>query len=154
MELSTNRETPIDISLLVAIADKNLKRPPESEYQAIMEAGVGDEPAPVSDGMEPLRVAVVDCIDMLSDQDKFIIEAVHYEQVTYEELGYRLGVSNVHAWRLAKSALDNLKQLLEMHETIREYLGRDEELEQWDEKTAADGKNSLTPKKLEKSKTN
>lgn len=78
------------------------------------------------DGLEKLqnlREAIMDCIDDLSDKDRFIIEAVNYEKITYEQLGERLGCSNVHAWRQAKTAMNNLRQLLLKTPEVQEYLG-------------------------------
>jgi len=73
-------------------------------------------------GLEELRDAVKDAIEYLSPQDRFIIEAVFYEQVTYEVLGERLGVSNVHAWRLANAAKKNLQTRLLTNEYVNDYL--------------------------------
>jgi RNA polymerase sigma factor (sigma-70 family) len=83
-----------------------------------------------SNDLEDLRDAVKDAIDYLSPQDIFIIEAIYYEQVTYEVLGERLGVSNVHAWRLTKTAIKNLQERLLSNEYVTDYLnlgGADEE---------------------------
>ena len=118
MELN-NREVPFDIDDLIAIS---LKPRPENEWQALMEAAPGYEPIQPKDVLQPLREAVADCIDMLSEQDRMIIDAFNSERITYDELGKRLGTSLTHAWRLRKAAYKNLEQLLLMHGTIRNYL--------------------------------
>jgi len=77
-----------------------------------------------------MATIVKDCVEYLCPQDRFIIEAIYYEQVTYEVLGERLGVSNVHAWRLAKTAIKNLQCQLLTNEYVTDYLdlgGGDEE---------------------------
>lgn len=114
-----NREVPFLIDDLLAIT---VPPRPEDEYQALMEAVPGDEPAESKDILQPIREAVADCIDMLSEQDRFIIDAMNSEQITYDELGKRLGISLTHAWRLRNAAYKNLEQILERHETIRQYL--------------------------------
>lgn len=88
-----------------------------------MEAGPGQTIQTSNDEIESLRNIVVYCIDMLSEQDRFIIEAINYEQVTYDQLGKRLGCSNVHAWRLKQDAYKNLMTLLLEHSVIKDYLG-------------------------------
>jgi DNA-directed RNA polymerase specialized sigma24 family protein len=117
-----NREVPFLIDDLLAIT---VPPRPEDDWQALMEAVPGDEPMQSKDALQPLREAVADCIDMLSEQDSFIINAMNSEQITYDELGKRLGVSLTHAWRLRNAAYKNLEQLLERHEVIRQYLRLD-----------------------------
>ena len=117
-----NREVPFLIDDLLAISV-----PPraEDDWQALMEAVPGDEPVASKDALQPLREAVADCIDMLSEQDSFIINAMNSEQITYDELSKRLGVSLTHAWRLRNAAYKNLEQILERHAVIRQYLRLD-----------------------------
>jgi DNA-directed RNA polymerase specialized sigma24 family protein len=117
-----NREVPFLIDDLLAIT---VPPRPEDDWQALMEAVPGDEPVQSKDALQPLREAVADCIDMLSEQDSFIINAMNSEQITYDELGKRLGVSLTHAWRLRNAAYKNLEQILERHEVIRQYLRLD-----------------------------
>lgn len=69
------------------------------------------------------KEAVIDCIEMLTEQDQFIINAIIYEGLNYRMLSERLGVSTAHAWRLYHDALDNMKQLLLFDERITSYLG-------------------------------
>lgn len=56
--------------------------------------------------------AVAAALAQLSDESKFILMAIFYEQIPYEELGQRLGVSKTHAWRLTNKAKEELKGLL------------------------------------------
>jgi DNA-directed RNA polymerase specialized sigma24 family protein len=117
-----NREVPFLIDDLLAIT---IPPRPEDDWQALMEAVPGNEPAESKATLQPLREAVADCIDMLSEQDSFIINAMNSEQITYDELGKRLGVSLTHAWRLRNAAYKNLEQILERHGVIRQYLRMD-----------------------------
>ena len=117
-----NREVPflIDDPLAIAIPQR-----PDNDWQALMEAVPGEEPIESRDTLQVLREAVVDCIDMLSEQDRYIIDAMNSEQITYDELGKRLGTSLTHAWRLRNAAYKNLEQILERHEVIRQHLRLD-----------------------------
>ena len=92
-----------------------------------MEAPPGCEPIQSKDVLQPLREAVADCIDMLSEQDRMIVDAFNSERITYDELGKRLGTSLTHAWRLRGAAYKNLEELLLMHGTVREYLRLDDD---------------------------
>ena len=117
-----NREDPFDIEDLLSL---HLRPRPENEWQALMEAPPGYAPAEPKDVLQPLREAVADCIDMLSDQDRMIVDAFNSERITYDELGKRLGTSLTHAWRLRSAAYKNLEQILERHGVIRQYLRLD-----------------------------
>jgi DNA-directed RNA polymerase specialized sigma subunit len=77
--------------------------------------------------LQPLREAVADCIDLLSEQDRFIVDALNSEMVSLEELGSRLGVTKTHAWRLRNAAYARLELHLQEHPIIRERLGFDDE---------------------------
>lgn len=79
----------------------------------------GDPPSTETD-----HVAIVqDTFALLSEQDQYILNALYTEQITYQELGDRLGVSKPHAWRLAQRAVADLKQLLEHNPTLKERYG-------------------------------
>jgi DNA-directed RNA polymerase specialized sigma subunit len=118
------REIPYDVFNLVPLL---LATRPDNELQALMEAAPNEPTDSSLEEIEPLKNAVIDCIEMLSPQDKFIIEAINYEQLTYQELGTRMGISNVHAWRLKNDAFKRLKELLSNHPVIQEYLNHYEE---------------------------
>jgi len=98
---------------------------PDNEMQALMEAAPGQTIETSNDEIDLLRSIVVYCIDMLSEQDRYIIESINYEQITYEQLGKRLGMSNVHAWRLKQDAYKRLMALMLENKVIRDYLGED-----------------------------
>jgi DNA-directed RNA polymerase specialized sigma24 family protein len=110
-----NREIPLTYDELNSLVPAGV---PENPFQALMETAPG-ETVPLSyEELIDFKEAIIDCVDMLSEQDKFIIEAVTYERVTFAELGSRLGVSSVHAWRLYNGALKNLKQIMSMHDVF------------------------------------
>jgi DNA-directed RNA polymerase specialized sigma subunit len=121
---SFGKELPFDMSTLLALTPTGR---PESELQAIMEAAPNTPEELSKELLQPLREAVVDCIDALSEQDRFIIDAMMSERITNAELGRRLGVSTPHAWRLSQQAMANVKVLLLKHPLIREHLGVDDE---------------------------
>ena len=85
---------------------------PENEYQALMEAVPFKEPEEHKNLVSEASEIVLDCMEILLEQDKYIILAINYEQVSYEVLGQRLGVSAVHAWRLKQIAYKHLEEVL------------------------------------------
>lgn len=119
MAFNPNKETPFSEEQLIAISPEEK---PQTIIQTLMQGVPGKSIEDSYEQTQTLRETVMDCIDRLCDQDKFIIEAVNYEQITYEELGKRLGVSNVHAWRLTKAAFKTLEKILLQEEIVREYL--------------------------------
>lgn len=103
------REIPVDVDELLSLLGSYQ---PENEYQALMEAPPMQEPAECKTMVSELQEIVQDCIELLLDTDRFIVEAINYEQVTYEVLGERLGCSAVHAWRLKQIAYKHLAEVL------------------------------------------
>ena len=77
-----------------------------------MQAAPFEEPTKPKSYIDEIYDIVLDCLEVLLDQDKFIILAINYEQITYEELGARLGVSATHAWRLKQIAYKHLEEVL------------------------------------------
>lgn len=64
---------------------------------------------------------VSDCIATLTPEEQFVIHAVYFDRITYEELAARLGLkAKSHAWRKVRQATENLKQALLQHPTFKE----------------------------------
>ena len=124
-KMSVNgKEIPYDVFKLTFLMPAAR---PDNEMQALMEAAPGQAIETSNDEIDLLRSIVIYCIDMLSEQDRYIIESINYEQITYEQLGKRLGMSNVHAWRLKQDAYKRLMTLMLEHKVIKDYLGEDDD---------------------------
>ena len=91
-----------------------------------MQAVPGEEIMESVEELQPFREAVASCIDRLSEQDRFIIDAVNTERISLEELGERLGVTKTHAWRLRNSAMENLKKIMLQNPTVLERLRKND----------------------------
>jgi DNA-directed RNA polymerase specialized sigma subunit len=127
-EAKPTRGVPLDdILLSVNIPSVGFLHLPQTEIQALMEAGPNREPAESLEELQPFREAVADCIDRLNAQDRFIIDALNSERVSLQELGDRLGVSRMHASRLRDAAFGRLRVIMAEHPAIRERLGFDDE---------------------------
>ena len=103
--------------------------PPINEYEALMRAVPGDEPEEIDPGLE-LRDAVLECVSTLSEKDRFCLEAIFSERITYELLGQRLSNNENQsqssaasaAFLSTKRALGRLEKSLRKHPVIKEYL--------------------------------
>lgn len=127
-EAKPTRGVPLDeIISSIDMSPVGFSRLPDNPIQALMEAAPGDEPVESLEELQPLREAVADCLDSLSEHDRFVIDALNTERVTLQELGDRLGVSRMHASRLREQAFDRLRRLMAEHPVIRQRLGLDDE---------------------------
>lgn len=95
---------------------------PINEYDALLRAAPGDEPEESEAEVQAVREAVADCLDLISDQHRFILEAIHSERLSMRELGHRLGVGKSQAQRLVQQAQYALQEILQLHPIIRERI--------------------------------
>lgn len=96
---------------------------PWSPLQALMEARPQVDPADSVVGLQPLREAVVDCIEQLSDEDRFLLEGTHVERATVRELAARMGLHKSYTYRLVKRAELRLRDQCLLHPVLLDYLG-------------------------------
>jgi predicted DNA-binding protein YlxM (UPF0122 family) len=96
------------------------RRIPENPIQALMEADFGHEPEESSEELEPLREIVADAVDLLPEEDRWVIDAVYSEQLSLQQIADQLGVSKTHVFRIRNRALKALKAMLSFDMTIRE----------------------------------
>ena len=74
-------EIPLDTAKLQNLADESQ---PINMWQSLMQTIPGNEPKLSSDQVVVIKEA------LLRDQDKFVIDAIIYEQITYPKLADRL----------------------------------------------------------------
>ena len=96
---------------------------PWSPLQALMEARPEHEPVSSVVDLQPLREAVASCVDRLSDEDRFLLEATHVERITVRALAERLGLHKSHTYRLVKRAELRLRDSCLTQPEILVYLG-------------------------------
>ena len=90
-----------------------LRSKPKTETEWLLQPGEDDQI-----GGTIHIVAVQNAIDQLDPMSRLCIEAVFYEGISYNTLGKRLGVSKVHAWRLARKAMAELQRKLSVDHSI------------------------------------
>lgn len=82
------------------------------------------------DGFNGLRRVVLDAMENLSEKDRYCLQAIFNERVTYNELGQRLGYKpqkggSPQAFRATQRALERLKAILLEDDRIYTYLKGD-----------------------------
>jgi predicted DNA-binding protein (UPF0251 family) len=90
-----------------------LSSKPKTESEWLLQPGEDDEI-----GGTIHIVAVQNAIEELDPMSRLCVEAVFYEGISYNTLGKRLGVSKVHAWRLARKAMAELQRKLSVDHSI------------------------------------
>jgi len=81
------KEIPLDTNTLQNLPDESQ---PINIWQALMQAAPGDKVKLSFEEPNVIKEALLDCMDLLRDKDKFVIDAIIYEQITYPKLAERL----------------------------------------------------------------
>lgn len=95
---------------------------PINEYDALMRCAPGDHPEPDQTILDAIRDEIAEAIDNLEPRDRFVIEAVHAERLSYRELGERMSISKPYAHKLVRQAERRLRYALASSPTLKEYL--------------------------------
>lgn len=95
---------------------------PLTAMEALMAAAPHNEPEESLQELQPFREAVAECMEQLSEQDRYIIDAINSERVTLQVLGDRLGISRMHASRLRDVAFRQLRDIMLTNPTILKRL--------------------------------
>lgn len=88
-----------------------------------MEARPQTDPLDSVVGLQPLREAVVDCLDALAVRDRMLLEATHVERITVRELAARLDLHKSYTYRLVRRAELRLRDECLQHPVVLDYLG-------------------------------
>lgn len=91
---------------------------PINEFDALMRAAPNEDPEQTAEEIQTLRERVAEAVAALDDEWRFIIEAIHYERCSFQQLADRLGVGKTQAWRLTKAAEAALETILLTNPTI------------------------------------
>lgn len=96
---------------------------PINELDALMRCAPGDTPEQTLGQVQAFREAVVDAIEALTPEQRFVIEAIHSERLSIRQLAARLGVkSEGHCHRIVKAAQAALRTQLSLQPLVRERL--------------------------------
>lgn len=119
------------------VRETSFTRRPETEIQALLEAAPGETPEVSVEEITPIREAVASAVERLEPRLKFVIEAIHNERLSYQQLADRMSISKTHAFRLAREAENRLRRMLSSNQLIRERLNLETKYSTWWEAAAA-----------------
>lgn len=115
------KEIPANTEFLGAMLEKFSNKQPENEIQSLMESIPGHAPLETKQDSEKLRELVVDCIDALNEKQILVINAIVFEQITFQELAKRMGYkSKETARRHFAQAMDDLKIVMFSNKELME----------------------------------
>jgi DNA-directed RNA polymerase specialized sigma subunit len=103
---------------------------PLTPMEALMAAAPYDEPEESLEELQPFREAVAECMEQLSEQDRYIIDAINSERVTLQVLGDRLGISRMHDSRLRDAAFGQLRDIMLTNPIILKRLGIGDQIDE------------------------
>lgn len=118
------------------VRETSFTRRPETAIQALLEAAPGEEPDLSLEEIQPIREAVANAIDRLPARLKFVINSIHAERLSYQQLADRMSISKTHAFRLSRDAENILRSILSSNQMIRERLNLDTKYSTWWEAAA------------------
>lgn len=109
------RERVVKDSKLEWLVNKQEYKP-ENMWDALMRGIEYDDDDDFS-GFNPIREAVIDAIEQLSEKDRTCLNGIYAERITYEALGSRLGYApqkggSPQAYYATQRALERLKAIL------------------------------------------
>ena len=90
--------------------------------EALMQCAPGDEPVAAQDDLYPLREVIEDAIEMLSEREQYIFNAVVVERLSYRALAARLSLSKSQVHRIQLSNVNRLRTILAENVLVRQHL--------------------------------
>jgi hypothetical protein len=96
---------------------------PATIIQALMETAPGDALPESLEEADPLIQEIRKAQENTLPQDRYVLDAISVEGLTFQQLAERLGVSQTQAHRMYHAALDRLRTCLLSSEKVRERLG-------------------------------
>lgn len=98
---------------------------PESPYAALLEAAPFTEVDLSREELLPLRDVIQDAIeDVLTDRERFIFDAITSERLSLRQVSALISVSKSQVDRIYKASLLKLRDALQDHHLVKEYLTR------------------------------
>lgn len=91
---------------------------PYGYYEGLMQNYDGE----TVEELYPLRLAVIDALDSLTDYETYVFEASHYRGMSVRAIGRELGRSKSSVFRARQRAVAKLQARLRDNPTVRGYL--------------------------------
>lgn len=102
-------------------------RRPDTEMQALMEARPFDDPPTSKAELTDIGDLLAEAVDSLDERDRYLFNALVVERVSLRQLGKRLALSKTHIARERERITSVLREKLQGHPLIEEYLGGSDE---------------------------
>ena len=91
--------------------------------EALMETLPYCDPEATLGQRQLLREAMADCLDDLTDEDRYLVEAIWFERVTVRTLALRLGLEKSQTHRLCTRAVVRLGAVCVEHPVLQAQYG-------------------------------
>lgn len=95
---------------------------PVSPLESLMQTAPHSDPATSRQERLPLRDVLADAIDMLSEEERWIFDALFVRRASLRALGRELSLSKTGVARKRDRLLDRLREHLGNEQIVKEYL--------------------------------
>jgi RNA polymerase sigma factor (sigma-70 family) len=113
---------PIEFAWLFSKANLQFPKQPRSVSESLLQALPNAEPIRSAEENYHLREVVVGALDILNEEERWIVNALLFERLSLRQAGYVLGIPKTTLARRRDKILEKLKQHLLKQTTIKEYL--------------------------------
>lgn len=122
------REFAASDSFIALLIEKANKQQPSNEIEELMQAPTEGSSLDSGKTLQDVEDIVRECLEKLSPKQIEVINLIYYEQVTYREAANRLGYKyNNSIQDILERTIKELKEELLKNDTVRYYLGVDDE---------------------------
>jgi DNA-directed RNA polymerase specialized sigma24 family protein len=90
----------------------------DTDLEALMGTPPCRDPDGAVDELQVIREALVDCLDQLSAEDRFVLEAIWFERVTVRALAVRLGIHKSRTHEISQRAVVRLGVVCAEHPVL------------------------------------
>ena len=97
---------------------------PDTDLEALMVAGIGDEPAISREGQAELQNLVCDTFDDLTANDRWLIEMLVFARLSLRFVAIVVGIPKTTLARRRDAIYATMRESLADNETVKAYLGR------------------------------
>jgi len=88
-------------------------------YEALMQGYEGES----IEELLPLREAITNAFEVLTDYEAYVVDATHYRGLSVRAIGKELGRSKSSIFRARQRAFRKLAEALNDHPAVRHYRG-------------------------------
>jgi hypothetical protein len=80
------------------------------------------DPEGTTHDLQVVREALVDCLELLGAEDRFVLEAIWFERITVRVLASRLGLQKSRAAEIGQQALGRLGVVAAEHPVFARFV--------------------------------